>query len=487
MSAETATPQPSFRERAARGTFWTALRYVAENALRLGSNLILTRLLFPEAYGLMTLVTTLIVGLGLFSDLGLNTSVVQSARGDDPRFLRTVWTLQVLRGFLLWAAASALAGPAADFYESEQLRTLIPVATLTAVLSGLNSISMSLMQRHLDLARLAGIELATQVLTTASSIVWALLDPSVWALIGGTLIGFAARVGLSYALAPQAPLGFGWERESIRQLLRFGVWIYVSTALFFVTTQADRLIFGKLLSVETLGIYGLAMALAGIPSQLLWSVGNFVLLPTFSRQVQAGGALDVAYRRLQLPVLVLGVLPVVGLLACGPELIEVLYDDRYLDAGWMLQLAALGTWFQIPQALSANALLAVGAPQWMVICNALKLGGMLLLVPAGYLLFGAPGAIGGVAVAEVFRWASLGLAVGRRGLPGLRGDVGCTLLLGAASFAGWLAAHALGREGFSALPRLCAGVGASLGVWLPVAAWLLRDDLQLAWARVARR
>jgi O-antigen/teichoic acid export membrane protein len=487
VSVQAAAPETSFGARAARGTFWTGLRYVAENALRLGSNLILTRLLFPEAYGLMTLVTTLIVGLGLFSDFGLSTSVVQSPRGDDPRFLRTVWTLQVLRGVLLWAVASALAWPAAAFYGSEQLRTLIPCAALTAALTGLNSMSMSLMQRHLQLGRLAGIELATQVITTGATLCWALLDPSVWALIGGSLIGFGARVVMSYALAPGAPFGFAWDAESLRQLLRFGVWIYISTALFFVTTQADRLIFGRLLSVETLGIYGLALALAGIPSQLLWSIGNFVLLPTFSRQLQAGRALDVAYRRMQLPVLVLGALAVAGLLACGPELIDVLYDDRYLDAGWMLQLVAVGAWFQIPQALSANALLASGAPQWMVTANAMKLGGMVLLVPAGYLLFGAPGAIGGVAAAEAFRWGSLALAVRLRGISGAKADVGCTLLVGAASLAGWLAADALGREGFTVLPRLCAGVGALLAVWIPVAAWLLRADLQLAWARVARR
>jgi O-antigen/teichoic acid export membrane protein len=477
--------ETSVRVLATRATLWTGLRYFADYSLRFVSNLILTRLLFPEAFGLMTLITALIVGLGLFSDIGLSTSVVQSPRGDDPRFLRTVWTLQVLRGLLRWGIASALAVPAASFYGEEELRWLIPVATLTAAISGFNSISLGLMQRHLDVGRLAAIELSTHFVGAIATIGWALVHPSAWALVGGNLIGFTTRLALSYALGREAPIGFGWDRESLRQLMRFGAWIFLSTALFFLTTQADRLIFGKLLSVETLGVYGVAMALATIPSQLIWSFGNFVLLPAFSRQAQAGLALDSAYRRVQWPVLMLGGLPVIGLLACGPQLIDVMYDDRYLAAGWMLQLAAIATLFQIPQALSANALLATGAPQWMAIGNAMKLGGMVLLAPAGYVLFGAPGAIGGVAVAESFRWAGLALAVGRKGLPAFRADIACSLLLTAAALAGWLATHAIAGAG--ALPRLCAGVAALLAIWLPAAAWLLRHDLQLVWARIARR
>lgn len=482
-----ASSGPSIGARAARGTVWTGVRIFLENVLRLGSNLVLTRLLFPEAFGLTALITALVVGLGLFSDIGLNTSVVQSQRGDDPRFLRTVWTLQVLRGVALWAIASALALPMAWFYGEDQLRWLVPVSSLTALLAGLNSLSLSLMQRHMQLGRLAGIELASQAVTVAATVAWALAHPSVWALVGGSLIGSVTRVALSHTVARGVPFGFAWDRESAQQVLGFGKWIFVSTALFFLTAQADRLLFGKLFSVAVLGIYGIGLVFATLPSQLLWSIGSFVLLPAFSQQARAGDALGASYRRLQLPVLMLGGLPVVGLLACGPELIEVLYDPRYHDAGWMLQLLAVGAWFQIPQTLSANALLAVGEPRWIAVGNAMKLAGMVAFVPAGYALFGAGGAIGGLAAAEVFRWASLTYAVERRGLPGWRADLGCSVLVLVASLVGWLAADLLRLTGWSAIPRLCGGVAALLAVWLPASALLLRSDLAMLWARVPRR
>ena len=487
MSAPAASPGPSFGARAARGTLWTAVRHFIEYALRLGSNLILTRLLFPEAFGLTAVITALVVGLGLFSDIGLTTSVVQSPRGEDPRFLRTVWTLQVVRGVALWTIASALAVPMAWFYGEDQLRWLVPVSSLTALLGGLNSVSLMRMQRNMQLGRLAGLELTTQLVQFAATVAWAYAHPSVWALIGGALIGHSVRMGLSHVLARGAAFGFAWEREAVGQLLHFGKWIFVSTALFFVTAQADRLLFGKLFDFAMLGIYGNALVLATLPVQLLWSVGNFVLLPAFSEQVRNGEALGATYRRLQLPVLMLGGLPVAGLLACGPELIEVLYDPRYWEAGWMLQLLAVGAWFQVAQTLSSNALLALGAPHWMAIGNAVKLGAMVAVVPVGYALQGAGGAIGALAATETFRWATFTFAAERRGLPGWRTEGGCALVVGAASAAGWFATDALRSGGWGAIPALCGGVAALLAVWLPASGLLLRNDLSMLWARVPRR
>ncbi|HBB84471.1 MAG TPA: polysaccharide biosynthesis protein, partial [Sulfitobacter sp.] len=91
--------------RALRSTSWIVLSYGGAQAIRLASNLILTRLLFPEAFGLMALIQVVIVGLTLFSDVGIGPSIAQSKRGDDRDFLNTAWTIQAIRGGCLWLAA----------------------------------------------------------------------------------------------------------------------------------------------------------------------------------------------------------------------------------------------------------------------------------------------------------------------------------------------------------------------------------------------
>jgi hypothetical protein len=99
----------ALESRAINATFWTIVQYGCGQGLRLVNSFILTRLLFPEAFGQMTLVTTLIVGITMLSDLGLGPSVIQSRRGDEPAFLNTAWTLQVMRGTGLWLFALLLA------------------------------------------------------------------------------------------------------------------------------------------------------------------------------------------------------------------------------------------------------------------------------------------------------------------------------------------------------------------------------------------
>ena len=92
-------PKDSLRDRAMRGTVWTAVGYGAAQLLRFGSNLALTYLLFPEAFAAMVIVNTFIMGLHLFSDVGIIPAIVQNKRGDEPDFLNTAWSIQIARGF----------------------------------------------------------------------------------------------------------------------------------------------------------------------------------------------------------------------------------------------------------------------------------------------------------------------------------------------------------------------------------------------------
>lgn len=471
---------PSLGARAVSGSAWTGVRFGAEYTLRLGSNLILTRLLVPEAFGLMALVSVLMTGLAMFSDVGITATVVQSRRGDEPRFLDTVWTLQVLRGLLLYALALACAPVMARVYGEPELAPLIGVAGLTAVAAGFNSIHLMTLQRHLRIGRLAAVDVGGQLVAGVATIVWALAAPSVWALVWGGLVGAVGKTLLSHWVGRVRPARFAWERESLREMLEFGKWIFVSTMLFFLAGQADRLIFGRLFTVALLGVFSIAVTFATIPTQVLWRVGNSVLFPALSRRNDATGdrsGMGPVYRRAQLPLLVAGGLPVACLLAAAPELIEILYDDRYLDAGWMLQLLAIGTWIQIPQAASGAAVLALGTPRSLATANGVKFAAMLGLLPLGYAFFGAGGAIAGLAGAELFRYATLALAVRQAGLPALGADLGVSLLVAAASLAGLGVAETIGSHGGGALARMAGAVGTITAVWLPASALLLRDEI----------
>jgi O-antigen/teichoic acid export membrane protein len=177
-------------------------------------------------------------------------------------------------------------------------------------------------------------------------------------------------------------------------------------------------------------------------------------------------------------VLALGGLIVACLIASGPPLIETLYDPRYHDAGWILQLLAVGAWFQILEVPSGSALLALGLPRWLAGANALKLGGILVLVPTGFWLFGFPGAIGGFVLAETFRYATCVVGASRRELPALGGDLVASALVGLAAACGLYAGCAIGDAGGPAWSRLGGAVIAALLAWLPASWGLLHRQVR---------
>ncbi|HVH04697.1 MAG TPA: oligosaccharide flippase family protein [Myxococcota bacterium] len=141
-----------------RGSMMELLGFGGSQVLRLAGNLVLSRLLFPEAFGLSAIVSVFLTGLQLLSDVGLEPSVVQNERGAERRFLDTVWTFQIARGIALAVMAVALAVPAAALYREPQLAPLMAVAALSPLLAGFNSTSIYVLRRDLRLGPLVALE-----------------------------------------------------------------------------------------------------------------------------------------------------------------------------------------------------------------------------------------------------------------------------------------------------------------------------------------
>jgi O-antigen/teichoic acid export membrane protein len=202
MSALTRLQGNSLAARASRSALLTVGGFGFAQALRLASNLILTRLLFPEAFGLMALVLVWLMGLGLFSDVGITPSILHSKRGDDPDFLNTAWTMQILRGVGLWVVACLLAYPMALVYQEPMLTQILPVAALLLLFNGFRPTRMIMANRHLNLGRLTVLEALVQFIGVSSSVILALWTGSIWALVAAGVVGAAAELVIYSAFLP---------------------------------------------------------------------------------------------------------------------------------------------------------------------------------------------------------------------------------------------------------------------------------------------
>ena len=124
-----ATTMMTLRQRVIRAGSWAVTGFVTTQAIRLGGNLILTRLLFPEAFGLMAIVYVFMAGLALFSDLGINPSIIQNRQGGDPDFLNTAWVVQILRGVLIWVTGLLIANSLPAVVSPSAFRQCPPITS----------------------------------------------------------------------------------------------------------------------------------------------------------------------------------------------------------------------------------------------------------------------------------------------------------------------------------------------------------------------
>jgi O-antigen/teichoic acid export membrane protein len=455
--------------RAVRGGAYTLIGYVTLQILKLGGNIVLTRLLPREAFGLMAIVNTVLMGFGLFSDLGIAPSIVQNPRGDDPKFLDTAWTIQLFRGATLFVLASLVAIPVARYYELPELAPLLSASAVMGLIGGLSSTKIETAERHLKLGRITLIDVSAQVTATVVMLLWAWLRPSVWALVGGGLSGALVGLTLGHLILTGHNSRPGWDKSAARDLMRFGRWVFMSTVLTFCVSYADRLIFGAQIPVAMLGVYSIALTVATVPTQALRAITSKVMFPLFSRVTAGANELGEVFRNARRLHMVLSGWALSGFIGGGSVAIHLVYAAPYWDAGWMVQLLALAGWFGTPEAANTAAVLARGKPVWMVIANGAKLLGMLTLIPLGFHFGGFPGALLGYVASELFRYVFSALAVYRLGLPALRQDAGYSAVVAGSSLAGWLSARALDALGCPVFVQAIAVFLAVSLVWLP---WL---------------
>ena len=454
----------SLKKRALRATGFSLGGQLASQALRMLSNVVLSRLLFPEAFGLVAIVNTLNIGLQMISDVGVRSAIIRSERGEDPRFLDTAWTLKVLRGLLLSLTGAALAFPVATFYETPALIPLVAVSALSPLLLGVQSNRVDLLIRDMKTGRLAAIDLTAQVAALVVTIGVAYAYRSVWALVLGGLTLTATRSLLSYMAVSGLHSRFGWDAAAAREIVSLGKWIILSTLITFLAMRLDVMALGKLVSLDTLGVYSIALTIAGVAPMLMGQIIGTVLLPALSESHRAGRETLARNFRLVLETLLPSALALVLTTACAaPAFFAYLYEARYHDAGWMVQLAMLALWFQLLQQISSRAMLALGDSRGLAMSNGVRLLVGASGLATGFALAGVPGLILGMAAGTLAGQIAVAWRLKRdHGLPS--GRIAALyslggLAAGSLACAGphWLAAQ-LGLD-VSLVPLITLGAG----------------------------
>lgn len=403
----------SIKQRALRAGVWSLGGHFSSQLIRLASNLIMTRLLVPEMFGVMAIAWMVLAGIGLFSDLGTKQSVIRSSRGDNPDFLNTVWAVQIIRGGLIYLAGliaslslyyAAKSGWFSDntAYANPVLPLVLALVSLTALISGFESTRTATASRWMAQGRLTLIEIASQLSGVVVMILWALFERSIWALVAGWITTSIVRTVSSHSrLMPGLANRWMWDKSALHEIFHFGKWVLVSSVLGFLINNGDRLLLGGLISANALGVYVTAFFIMSSMTQVVGKILGNVTFPVLSEMVRTSPEkLTATYYRFRL-LFDIGLLFLSGLFfEAGRYAIYFLYDARYAEAGAMLQVLSL-TLIAFRYNVVDQCYLAMGKPNILVALISVRVIVLFTLLPIAYKEYQMSGALWAI-VASAF-------------------------------------------------------------------------------------
>jgi PST family polysaccharide transporter len=377
------------------GMFWTALSMGALAIAQLVALLVLARLLSTSDFGLYSAALVIIKFSAIFEGLGVAPAIVQRQELEE-RHLRVGFTMSLCLGFavaaVIWASAPAIA----SFMRLPDLVPVVRAACLVFLCQGISMVAQASAQRALRFRWLAIVDAVAFVggfVVTGLVLAW--LGFGVWALVGALVVQQFLRTAVLVIGQPH-PKRPMLEKRAIGELLYFGGGFTIARIFGYLASQADKLVVGRWLGADALGVYALSSQCMTTPAVIFGQILDRVLFPTMALVQQEPARLARGYRS-GAAACALFVLPASVVLAiAAPELVQVMLGSKWSAIVVPLQILALGMLFRTSSKLSDSGVRATGA----VYARAWRQAVFVAAVVAGSLV-GQLWGVGGVAVGAV--------------------------------------------------------------------------------------
>jgi lipopolysaccharide exporter len=387
-----------------RGDLFAAgFTFGAQAVLKLCSSMILTRILRPEAYGIITIILSIVFVVELLADINVNLFIIRDHSAEESRYLNTAWTMRLSRA-LLNAAIVFLGAPliATTLYHAPTLVAPLRVFSISFVIGGLESMSFPIALRRKRSRIIMYSELIATFLSTILTIVYCHFSRDFWGIIYGIIFNRLLITAFSYRFYPEFRPRIHFDWPAAREILKFTKYTMPSSLLTIVMTQFDKVVFLRLFDLRLLGVYGLAGNIAAPIETLISKISNQVLYPRCAHNFRTDRdtfSLKYYSENVRLFVSILIVPAAIG--GGARLLIAILYDPRYAQAADVLQAFMLRAMLLSLATPAEDLLIASGASHVMLVGNLFRALWMFVMSLAGYYFFGFMGFTYGAALSAL--------------------------------------------------------------------------------------
>jgi len=323
--------------------------------------IVIARLLFPHDVGLFGLASLVMTITELPFQTGFNAAIVQD-KNDVKKHLDSVWTVNVLRGFLLAGLLYLIAPFGARFFNNELVVPIARALSLLYIITSFENVGIILLEKEMKFNRKFFYDIGGIVIQVVSVVIFALLFRNVWALVAGVITGRAGYVFLSYLLHPYRPR-FNFDLSGARHLYKYGKWVGIAGIVSFLVAQGDSVTVGKLIDAPNLAFYQTAFSLGILPVVETVSVLGGVLFPFFANIKDDAVRLKSVFLRVSKFIYAFMVPAAFGLFILANEVVRFIYGPRWLPMVPVLYVIIGYGFIRSFEYLATPLLLGIGKPK----------------------------------------------------------------------------------------------------------------------------
>ena len=342
-------------------------------------SIVLARILSPDDYGTVALVTVFTTILQVFVDSGLGTALIQKKNADDLDF-SSVFYFNFVVCLVLYAGMFLAAPLIASFYNDLMLTPIIRVISLTIVISGVKGIQQSFVSRNMLFKRFFFSTLGGTIFSAIIGIAMAYAGCGVWAIVAQQLSNTAIDTLILWLTVKWRPKKmFSWER--LKTLFSFGWKLLISSLLDTVYSNIRSLVIGKMYSPSDLAYYNQGDKL---PSTVITNINTSiasVLLPTMSsKQDDRKQLKNMTRRAIKMSTYIIAPL-MMGLAFCAPPIVKLILTEKWVPCVPYLRIFCITYMFYPIHTANLNAINAMGRSDYFLKLEiAKKVIGMILLL-----------------------------------------------------------------------------------------------------------
>lgn len=370
-----------------RGAGWTVGARFAVLVIGTVSTIILARLLVPADFGLVALASAFSAALQAISEFSFDVALIQNQRAER-RHYDTAWTLSILRNVIVAIALVVGARLIAASFGDARLVPIIYCLALATVLDGLQNIGIVNFRKeltfHRDFIFMVLGKLGSFVVTVPLALTWR----NYWALVAGMVAGSFINTVLSFAMLEYRPR---FTLACWQQLMHFSKWLVFSNVCSFIYGRSSTFILGKIVGEQEIGILGIAGQITSIVTGTFLAPLRRAIFPSYSKVTDDFGQLQRGFTDVTAIVFVIGAPLTLGIGLVADPLVRVMLGDRWIGAIPLIQVLAVGQFFQLITAAVDPIFLATGRPHYISIVTA---GRTLLVVPMLIFAIERAGALG---------------------------------------------------------------------------------------------